>query len=295
MNSSIPASTYCKKVFDGTHSTPKPVGVGFPLVTSKNILENSLDLSDTYNISETDYKEIQRRSQVSKWDVLFSMIGTVGELYLEKNDTIPYAIKNVGVFSCENEYKAKWLFYYLKSPLAKKIIRNYLNGAVQKFLPLETLRDFPIAPFDEKNINGIDLLYAIDEKIQINNGINTKLEAIAKTIYNYWFVQFDFPNEEGKPYKSSGGEMEYNEKLKMEIPVGWTDGKLSEVANITMGQSPDGDSYNEEGEGMVFFQGSTDFNFRFPLVRMFTTAPSRIAQEEDVLLSVRAPVGTLNV
>ena len=118
---------------------------------------------------------------------------------------------------------------------------------------------------------------------------------MAKQLYDYWFVQFDFPNEEGKPYKSSGGAMVWNEKLKREIPQGWNNGVLSDVANITMGQSPDGSSYNEDGEGIIFYQGSTDFGLRFPDIRQYTTLPSRYANKGDILMSVRAPVGALNI
>ena len=125
--------------------------------------------------------------------------------------------------------------------------------------------------------------------------INDNLEAMAKQLYDYWFVQFDFPNEEGKPYKSSGGAMVYHEKFKREIPQGWSNGILSDVANITMGQSPDGSSYNEDGEGILFYQGSTDFGLRFPNIRQYTTSPSRYANKGDILMSVRAPVGALNI
>ena len=125
--------------------------------------------------------------------------------------------------------------------------------------------------------------------------INDNLEAMAKQLYDYWFVQFDFPNEEGKPYKSSGGAMVWNEKLKRKIPQGWSNGVLSDVANITMGQSPDGSSYNEDGEGIIFYQGSTDFGLRFPDIRQYTTSPSRYANKGDILMSVRAPVGALNI
>ena len=118
---------------------------------------------------------------------------------------------------------------------------------------------------------------------------------MAKQLYDYWFVQFDFPNEEGKPYKSSGGKMVWNEILKREIPEGWRDGCFSDIANITMGQSPDGSSYNEDGEGEIFYQGSTDFGIRFPSVRMYTTAPTRFAKQGDILMSVRAPVGAVNI
>ena len=146
---------------------------------------------------------------------------------------------------------------------------------------------------EEKNIG--NFVFDIVRKIQLNCQINDNLEAMAKQLYDYWFVQFDFPNEEGKPYKSSGGAMVYNEKLKRKIPQGWSNGVLSDVANITMGQSPDGSSYNEDGEGIIFYQGSTDFGLRFPNIRQYTTSPSRYANKGDILMSVRAPVGALNI
>ena len=139
------------------------------------------------------------------------------------------------------------------------------------------------------------ILTDIDNKIAINRQINDNLEAMAKQLYDYWFVQFDFPNEEGKPYKSSGGAMVWNEKLKRKIPQGWSNGVLSDVANITMGQSPDGSSYNDDGDGIIFYQGSTDFGLRFPDIRQYTTSPSRYANKGDILMSVRAPVGALNI
>jgi type I restriction enzyme S subunit len=135
----------------------------------------------------------------------------------------------------------------------------------------------------------------ISAKIELNNKINTELEAMAKTLYDYWFVQFDFPDVDGKPYKTSGGKMVYNAELKRDIPEGWENGGLSDIANITMGQSPPGESYNEEGKGMIFYQGCTDFGNRYPTIRKFTTSPTRFAKQGDILLSVRAPVGTLNI
>ena len=217
----ITANKYCESVFDGTHDSPKANESGFPLITSKNILNGVLNLNDTYLISEKDYLTIQNRSSVKKWDIIFSMIGSVGEVYLEKNNEIPYAIKNVGVFSTNDEFKAKWLYYYLKSPYAKIFIKNSLAGAVQKFLSLGKLRDFPIFQYDRSKDDTINFLSALDDKIELNNQINTELEAMAKTLYDYWFVQFDFPDENGKPYQSSGGKMVFNETLKREIPVGW--------------------------------------------------------------------------
>jgi len=217
----ITANNYCHSVFDGTHATPKPCPNGYRLITSKNITSDGINISDAYFISEQDYFDINKRSKVCQWDILFSMIGTVGNLYLEENSNIDYAIKNIGVFSCQDEFKAKWLFYYLQSPMAKNHIKRFLNGAVQKFLSLKQLRDFPILPFEKDKISIVEILSALDKKISLNKQINARLEEMAKTLYDYWFVQFDFPDANGKPYKSSGGEMVFDETLKREIPKGW--------------------------------------------------------------------------
>jgi type I restriction enzyme S subunit len=139
------------------------------------------------------------------------------------------------------------------------------------------------------------VLSNLDAKIELNNKINDNLELMAKMLYDYWFVQFDFPDANGKPYKTAGGRMVWNEELKREIPEGWKVGELKDIANITMGQSPPGESYNEEGNGMIFYQGCTDFGIRFPTIRKYTTSPTRFAKRGDILLSVRAPVGTLNI
>ena len=139
------------------------------------------------------------------------------------------------------------------------------------------------------------ILGSIDEKIELNRKKIAELEALAKIIYDYWFVQFDFPDKNGKPYKSSGGKMVWNEQLKREIPEGWGVGTLSDIAMITMGQSPAGSSLNETKEGVLFFQGSSDFGEVAPSNRVYTQTPTRMAQSGDILLSVRAPVGTTNI
>lgn len=234
----IKAIEYCTNVFDGTHDTPKPCEKGYKLLTSKNILKGLLDKENAYFISEEDYNSINQRSKVKKWDVLFSMIGTVGNVCIINDDNIDFAIKNMGVFSCDDEKKAKWLYFYMQSPQAQNIIKNYLNGAVQKFLPLGKLREFLIPEFDCSKEKIVSLLWNIECKIKNNNKINEELENITKTIYDYWFLQFDFPDENGKPYKSSGGKMVWNEELKKDIPEGWEAKELQSVCNIRRGSSP---------------------------------------------------------
>jgi len=186
---------------------------------------------------------------------------------------------------------------FLNVPSSKKMLDRIKEGTTTVIaLYQRELNKLPIALPDSVTFNSIVKFYKeLRLKIDLNNKINAELEAMAKLIYDYWFVQFDFPDENGKPYKTSGGRMVYNKELNRDIPDGWESGELTDIANITMGQSPPGNSYNEEGVGEVFYQGCTDFGGRFPTNRKFTTKPSRFAKKGDILLSVRAPVGTMNV
>lgn len=115
----------------------------------------------------------------------------------------------------------------------------------------------------------VSILSSIEQKISVNCDINNNLEQQAKAIYQQMFVE--------------------NANLE------WSEGTLSDIADITMGQSPSGSSYNEDGTGTIFFQGRAEFGFRFPTVRLFTTEPKRMACANDTLMSVRAPVGDFNV
>ena len=113
---------------------------------------------------------------------------------------------------------------------------------------------------------------------------NHNLEEQAKAIFKSWFVDFE-PFQDGEFIDTELGQ----------IPAGWRIGTLNEIADITMGQSPKGSSYNEDSVGTVFYQGRAEFSDRFPVRRLFTTEPKRMAEAGDVLLSVRAPVGDMNI
>ena len=135
-------------------------------------------------------------------------------------------------------------------------------------------RIIPLPPIDvQKKIAGV--LGALDDKIELNNKINNNLEQQAQALFKSWFVDFE-------PF---GGKM----------PDDWKIGKLEDVVDVIMGQSPSGNSYNEKGRGCIFFQGRAEFGFRFPTIKLFTTEPRRMARQNDILMSVRAPVGDVNV
>lgn len=183
----------------------------------------------------------------------------------------------------------EFLYYYL----SQDTITNFLNAIAETttttfpaFRP-DTLAELEIViPDDiETQRRSAAILSALDDKIELNRQTNATLQAIAQAIFREWFVDFRFPGATGEMQESALGR----------IPEGWRVGKLAELVDITMGQSPPGESYNQEGKGICFFQGKAEFGFRFPTIDKFTTSPTRFANKLDTLLSVRAPVGTINM
>ena len=131
----------------------------------------------------------------------------------------------------------KYLNAFMHTRYIQKYFENNASGSGQRYtLSNDTIGNIPVLlpSIDEQHTIG-KVLADIDRKIELNKRINDNLEAMAKQLYDYWFVQFDFPNEEGKPYKSSGGVMVWNEKLKREIPQGWHCGTLLDIAEYTNG------------------------------------------------------------
>jgi type I restriction enzyme S subunit len=236
------------------------------------------------------------RSALTKKCLVLPYVGSVGDVAVFDSEERHHLASNVAKIELTDDapFSPEYLYYFLKSPFGQRKLLFYIQGGVQKNITMDAIRK-TIIPIQDNANKIVQILSDLDSKIELNNRINFELEAIAKTLYDYWFVQFDFPDKNGKPYKTKGGKMIWNEELKREIPEGWISGELKDIANITMGQSPPGESYNEEGNGMIFYQGCTDFGNRFPTIRKFTTEPTRFAKEGDILLSVRAPVGTLNI
>ncbi|HAN20683.1 MAG TPA: hypothetical protein DCP51_03250 [Clostridiales bacterium] len=172
---------FCDSVRDGTHDSPKPTGSsGKYLITSKHLGNQNLDFSCAYKISFEDYEQIIRRSKVDKWDILFSMIGTIGSIYQETNDNPDYAVKNVGLFKMGgNAQKSQWLKYYLQSNLCKKYLSLSLRGSTQKYVSLDVLRKMPIyVPSSDEQQDIINQLEAVDIKITTETNYLSKLQDI---------------------------------------------------------------------------------------------------------------------
>ncbi len=290
-------------------------------ITTDNILQNKQGVTIATNLPP-------QGNSFPKYNPGNILVGNIRP-YLKKiwfADNDGGCSADVLVFDVKKGFYPKFVYYAM---FQDDFFVHAMKGSKGTKMPRgdkNQMMEYQIPDIDFNSQKQIaNVLSSLDSKIALNNRINAELEAIAKMVYDYWFVQFDFPfdfastslsnNAQGKPasasiegvtpshpinnnapgYKSSGGKMVWSEELKREVPAGWAVGELKDIANITMGQSPAGESYNEDRNGMVFYQGCTDFGTRFPTIRKYTTEPTRFARQGDILLSVRAPVGTLNI
>lgn len=215
---------YCSSVRDGTHDTPKPTSDGKYLVTSKAIHDNTVDFSSCYFISQKDFDKINARSKVDKWDVLMTMIGSVGRLLLVQNEP-NYAIKNIALFKIGNEDKAKWLYFYLSNKPVQDYFEAVASGTSQHFIGLGHLRKLKIADFNENSKKIVSILSAYDNLIENNNKRIKILEQMAENLYKEWFVRFRFPGHE-------------TTTLENGIPKGWSEEKAEDVFDISIGKTP---------------------------------------------------------
>ena len=194
----------------------------------------------------------------------------------------------------------RFLLYWLNSPVMEAHLLGFRDGSVAERLNMATIRALPvpIIPISEQR-EIASILGALDDKIELNRKMAATLEEMARALYRSWFVDFDpvKAKAEGLPpaFMDEATAALFPDRFGEDgLPEGWHMGCIADVFDVVMGQSPPGNTYNEDGEGLPFYQGRTDFGFRFPTRRKFCSAPTRIAAKDSVLLSVRAPVGDLN-
>lgn len=224
------AADFCSSVTDGTHDSPKAAINGKKLITSKHLKDGYIDFESAKFISEKDYLKVIERSKVDQFDILFSMIGTIGNIYRETSPNIEYAVKNMGIFKMGgNAIRSKWLYYWLKSKEAHAYIYERMAGSTQSYLTLDSLRKFPVVyPEDINDMeNIVSILSSLDRKIELNNKINADLEEMAQAIFKNWFVDFE-PFKDGKFVDSELGM----------IPEGWKVGRLTDVIKLMPGGTP---------------------------------------------------------
>jgi type I restriction enzyme S subunit len=198
----------------------------------------------------------------------------------------------------------EFIWYNLRTQRWWEFIEGAKTGSAQAGANARILGQFsiPLPPLPEQR-RIAKILGDLDDKIELNRKMNETLEQMARALFKSWFIDFDPVRAKMEGRQPPGMDADtaalfpsrlVESELGL-IPEGWEVGSVRDSFNLTMGQSPPGDTYNEMGQGIAFYQGRSDFGFRFPGRRMFCTAPTRFAEPGDTLVSVRAPVGDINM
>lgn len=232
--------------------------------------------------------------------VVLGRKGVVGSVYYIDTDYWPHDTSLwVRDFRGNNPRFVYYFFRHLAPVLASMDV-----GSANPTLNRNHVHPIKVVwPSREDQETIAHILGTLDDKIELNRQMNQTLDEMARTLFRSWFIDFDPVRAKMEGRQPEGMDAEtaalFPDRLVDSeigpIPEGWEASTLESEFSVTMGQSPPGHTYNETGEGQPFYQGRTDFGLRFPAIRLYCTEPKRTARAGDTLLSVRAPVGDLNV
>lgn len=282
---------------------------GVPVISGKHLKEFKLNEQEGFNFVTEEHADKLKNANVKRGDVIFTHAGNIGQVtYIPENSNYDrYIISQRQFYMRCNKNKVipEFVASYFKSPIGQhQLLANASQVGVPSIAqPVSYLRtiEIPLPPLPEQRAIA-HILGTLDDKIELNRRMNKTLEEMAQALFKSWFVDFDpvrakmesrdlgLPKHTADLFPNRLVDSELGE-----IPEGWEIKTLSECFNLMMGQAPPGSSYNDHGEGLPFFQGRTDFGFRYPENRKFCSAPTRIAWPGDTLVSVRAPVGEINM
>lgn len=292
-------------------TTPTSIGCGFSeqginFVKSESISDHKyLDKSIYCFIDKaTDLK--LKRSRLADGDLLFSIAGAyLGKIGIVRADDVPANTNQaVGIVRLDkNVVDIDYAYYYFSQEHINRHINKLSSQSSQPNLNLDLLGKLEIdlkSLSVQKRISAV--LSSLDAKIDLNNRINAELEAMAKTLYDYWFVQFDFPDKNGKPYKSSGGKMVWNKELKREIPEGWEVDNVLRVGELLGGGTPKtGVSEYWGGEIPFFTPADTGDSYFAINAKMnisktgLESCSSKLFPKGTIFITARGTVGMINI
>lgn len=230
---------------------------GIPCIMPANMKNNRVDLSNIAFITELDAKRLSKYI-VKENDIVYSRRGDVTQKALiRKHEEGYFCGTGCLLLRPGKKFDARFLTHYLSTQKIQNWIISQAVGATMPNLNTGILSSIPFhGPEKAEQERIANVLSAIEEKIELNNRINAELELMAKTLYDYWFVQFDFPDANGRPYKTSGGKMVYNPTLKREIPEGWEPVSVGKIVDIKTGKE-DANYATESGKYHFFTCGES--------------------------------------
>ena len=228
----------CVDITDGSHSSPNSVEYGYPMASVKDMEYHKINLESCRKISEEDYnKLVKGKCKPNVGDVLIAKDGSyLKHVNVVKEEIDLVILSSIAILRPNLEkINPDFLKYYLLNPQVKQTLeQGYVSGSAIRRIVLKDFKRFIVEiPSLKEQKKIVDVLTSLDQKIELNNEMNKTLEEMAQALFKRWFVDFEFPNEEGKPYKSSGGEMVESE-LGM-IPNGWETTLISDVIEVKDG------------------------------------------------------------
>lgn len=277
---------------------------GVPIVRVNNFNDGRIEVADLMRIAP-EIEARYSRTRLKGGEVLLTLVGSVGQVAVAPKALNGFNVaRAVAVIHPVDDVEPEWIALCLRSPLSQHLLGSRANTTVQTTINLKDLRALPIplpTASERKEINAV--LGALDDCIAILRETNTTLESMAQAIFKSWFVDFDPVRAKAEGLKPDQIDEvtaqlfpdSFDETELGFLPTGWRYSTIGQSFILTMGQSPPGSTYNEAGDGLPFYQGRTDFGFRFPEQRVFCSAPTRLAEAGDTLISVRAPVGDVNI
>ena len=275
---------------DGLHGTPKYSDDGEYYFINGNNLDGKIIVNEkTKRVGLEQY--LKYKKDLNDRTLLVSINGTLGKVAEYGGEDIILG-KSACYFNVKKDVNKKYVIYILLSDIFKHYIHNYSTGTTIKNLGLKQMRKFKFPlPNIEEQEKIANILSSLDDKIELNNEMNKTLEEMAQSIFKRWFIDFEFPNEDGQPYKSSGGEMVESE-LGM-IPKEWEIAQIDDISQVTMGVSPSSKTYNEDNIGLPLLNGAADFEGKLIKPSKFTSEPKKICKKGDMVFGVRATIGNI--
>lgn len=291
----------------GISTTKDQAGHGSPFASFSTVFNNYFLPDKLPDLMDTSAAE-QEKFSIKKGDILITRTSeTVDELAMScvalkdyPKATFSGFVKRLRPKTSGIAYD-RYMAFFLRSKYFRKVIdcntimtlRASFNEDIFSFL-------YIYLPDYEEQVKIGDLLYKIEKRMQINKKINDNLQQQLKLLYDYWFTQFDFPDENGQPYKSSGGQMQENNILKMQMPTNWSVINIREISSITWGQCPEGKNIlplSAVGDNLIdYCSGAGDMKGGFIVDCQAKTDDSRrYSHEKDILVSVAGKIGDMCV
>jgi len=277
-------------------------GHGPFIIGGLQIREEGVAWDECAHVSEARYEE-SPEIMVRESDILMTKDGTIGKLaYIQSLPGKATVASHIHVIRKRTEKIAPHFLFYFKSPIFQNLVQSKISGSVIPALTQKDINEiiFPIPPISEQ-VSISRVLSSLDSKIELNHQMNRTLEAIAQAIFKHWFVDFEFPNEEGKPYRSSGGEMVYNEELGKEIPKEWRADKLGNHSiikgrigwkGLQVSEYVDEGPYIVGGTQLVDNRVNWEDCPRVPQ-RRYDESPEIMLKKGDVLMTKDGTIGKL--